>query len=64
MTIPVFELDIQIPEQDAESYRLAVEAGDLMKLKSILLAVCSDEERGLVEHLLPAELINQCQPIN
>ncbi|MEL7130255.1 MAG: hypothetical protein AAGK23_11980 [Pseudomonadota bacterium] len=48
---------ICLPAAHLEAYQSAVRAGDMAALKSVLLAVCNDEDRAMIEHLMPPELV-------
>lgn len=55
------EFRIDIPEHRRAHYRSALERGDLRGLRDVLLSCCTEEDRDLVERLLPQALIDTCQ---
>lgn len=57
MSLKDFNLGFSIPDQFMEQYQTAIAKADLMTVRSILMSVCSEEDRAKVVSLLPDDLI-------
>lgn len=57
VTLDKLNLNLSIPTQACASYQEALETGDLLALRTVLLSVCSHDETAMIKEMLPMDMI-------
>ena len=57
VTLDKLNLNVSIPAQACTSYKEALETGDLLALRTVLLSVCNHDETAMIKEILPMDMI-------